>query len=94
MGGDQHVRERQQAGEHVVVEDLLAAILEEEIRLLLVDVERERTDPTGLEPVDRRLRVDQRAATGVHQHRAALHRGDGVGVDQVVVWRASAGSSA
>ena len=56
MGSDEHVRERQQPGEDVVVEDLLAAVLEEEVGLLLVDVESERADATRLEPVDGRLR--------------------------------------
>ena len=41
MPGDDHVRERQQALEHVVLDDLARQVLEEEVGLLLVDIERD-----------------------------------------------------
>jgi hypothetical protein len=41
VAGDQHVREGQQPGEHVVVDDPVGQVLEEQVGLLLVDVEAE-----------------------------------------------------
>ena len=58
MAGDEHVGEGEQAGEHVVLDDLVGQVLEEEIRLLLVDVEGEAADLAGFEAGDDRLGID------------------------------------
>jgi hypothetical protein len=52
VGGDQHVGERQQPREDVVLDDPVGEVLEEQVALLLVDVEREVADPTVLERLD------------------------------------------
>jgi hypothetical protein len=54
VGGDEHVREGQQPGEHVVLDDLVGQVLEEQVALLLVDVEGEVADLAVLERVDDR----------------------------------------
>ena len=45
VAGDQHVGEGEQALEDVVLDDLVGEVLEEQVGLLLVDVDREVADP-------------------------------------------------
>ncbi len=83
MGGDDHVGEGQQARQHVVLQRLVGAVLEEQLGLLLVDVQAQVAELAALQRADQRRGVDQRAASGVDQHGAALHPRQAVAVDQV-----------
>jgi hypothetical protein len=44
VAGDQDVRECQQPGEGVILDHLVGEVLEEKVRLFLVDIEPERAD--------------------------------------------------
>ena len=59
MGGDEHIRESEEALEDIVLNDGAAEIFVKEIRLLLVDVEAEVADVAGLEGVGDILRIDE-----------------------------------
>ncbi|MGH1558309.1 hypothetical protein ACRAWD_12055 [Caulobacter segnis] len=50
VAGDQHVREGQQTLEDVVLDDLVGQVLEEQVGLLLVDVQRYAADLARLSP--------------------------------------------
>lgn len=84
MAGDEHVREGQEPGEDIVLNGLLRQVLEEEVGLLLVDIEREPADHPALEPADHGAGIHHRTAAGVHDHHAALHEADGPIIDQVM----------
>ena len=84
MTRDDHVREREQAREHVVLDDPRGKVLEEEVGFLLVHVEAEVADPPGLQAGDDGFRVDQLPAARVDEHHALLHLPHGLGVDQVM----------
>ena len=84
MSRDEHVGEREQTGEHVVVENVTRPILEEERSFFFVDVQGERADLAALQPVDHGGGIDQRPTAGVDEHEAALATRDRVGVDEVV----------
>ena len=84
VSGDDHVGERQQPGERVVLQDVRGQVFEEELVLLLVHVQAERAEPAGLERIDDGRGVDQPTAAGVDQHGAALHLPERIRVDHVM----------
>ena len=55
MAGDQHVRERQQPGEDVVLDHLVRQVLEKQVAFFLVHVEPDGADLAALQPGDQRL---------------------------------------
>ncbi|MND98299.1 hypothetical protein D3C80_906440 [compost metagenome] len=83
MGGDDHVGEGQQAGQHVVLQRLVGAVLEEQVGLLLVDIQPQVAELAAFQRLDQRRGVDQGAAAGVDQHGTGLQVGKALGVDQV-----------
>lgn len=84
MRGDDDVGKGHQAGEHVVLNDLVGKIAEEEIGFFLVDIEAQRADAFVFEGLDDRAGVDDRAAVGVDQHDVWLDVSQEVGVDELV----------
>ena len=74
MSGDDHVWKRHKALDHVVRDNGSRQVLEEETGFLFVDIDRNPAEMTGLERLDRSLRVDQAAAARVDQERALLTR--------------------
>ncbi|KAJ8561830.1 hypothetical protein ON010_g7849 [Phytophthora cinnamomi] len=81
---DQHVREREQAGQRFVADDGARAVRVEVLALALEHVEADRADLAALEAVHQSLGVDQAAAARVDDHDAVLHLGDALGVDRVL----------
>ena len=81
---DEHVRERQQPGEYVVLEYLVRQILEEHACFLFVHVQSGGTDVTALQGGDQSPAIEQRAPPRVDQEHPALHPRDRVRVDEVV----------
>ena len=59
MAGDDDVGKGEQAREDVVLDDPVGEVPEEKVALLLVDVQTQVSYPTALEPIDRRLSVDE-----------------------------------
>ena len=53
------------------------------------DVECGTLEPVAVEGGDERRLVDDAAARDVDQHRAGLHRGEGIGADQPARFRSS-----
>ena len=87
MAGDQHVRKSEQAAENIVADDLVREVFEKDVAFLFVNIEPEVAELAGLERLDDRERVHERAAAGVDQHRAVLHPRERCGVDDVVILR-------
>ena len=83
MRRDDHVGHGQEAGQQLVVQDVAGAVLEENVRFLLVNVEAGGTDPPRLDALQECLRVDQSAAGRVQDDNALLHPRDRVRVDHV-----------
>ncbi|MNH31057.1 hypothetical protein D3C79_913890 [compost metagenome] len=83
MGGDDHVGEGQQPCQHVVLQRLVGAVLEEQLRLFFVHVQAQVAELAALERIDQRRSVDQCATAGVDQHRAGLQLRQALLVDQV-----------
>ena len=83
MRGDDHVVERQQPGQHVVIQNAVRGILVEVGRLLFVDVQPRGADPLLLQTVDQRLGMDQLPAARVDEHDTRLHLRDGHVADHV-----------
>ena len=84
MGSDEHVRERQQSGEDIVMEHLGREIFEEEIAFLLVDVQTEIANRAGLQRINDRSGIDNRAAASVDEHDTWLHLLQRPGIDEAV----------
>src|SRR5262249_10938763 len=82
--GDQHIRKRQEAHEHVVLNDVGRVVLEKQLGFLFIDVQSQVADSPGLEPRNDYLSIDEGPAAGVDQHRAAFHPLDRGLVDHVV----------
>jgi hypothetical protein len=57
--------------EHIVFDDLIGEILEEQVRFLLVDVHSDATHLAALQAVYQRSGVDQRAAAGVDEQASS-----------------------
>ena len=87
MAGEQHVVAGRQAAEHVILNHVVRLVFKEQIAFVLVDVHTERADFLLLQRVDGGGRVDQRAAAGVDHHYAVFHHREGVGIQQMVVFR-------
>ncbi|MNJ45349.1 hypothetical protein D3C77_404390 [compost metagenome] len=83
MGGDDHVGEGQQAGQYVVLQRQVGAVLEEQLGFFLVDIQAEVTQLAVLQGLDQRRRIDQCATAGIDQHRAGLQLRQALRVDQV-----------
>lgn len=83
MRGDDHVGEGQQPRQYIVLQRLVGAVLEEQLRLFFIHIQPQVAELAALERVDQGRRVDQRAAPGIDQHRAGLQLGQALGVDQV-----------
>jgi len=83
MGGDEDVGERHQAGEDVVLDDLIGQVLEEQVALFFVDIKPDGADVAGFERRDQGAGVDHRSAAGVDEHCAGLHGGQCRGADEV-----------
>ena len=81
--GDDHVVERQQARQHVVVHDTVRGVLVEVPGLLLVNVQSGSSDLLLLQSVDQRLGVDQLAAARVDEDHARFHVRNGHVADHV-----------
>ncbi|MNY65801.1 hypothetical protein D3C86_2031270 [compost metagenome] len=75
MGGDDHVGERQQARQHVVLQGQVGAVLEEQLGLFFVDIQPQIAQLTAFQGLDQRRGVHQRAAPGIDQHGAGLQAG-------------------
>ena len=58
MAGDNHVRKRQQTLEHIVFDDIIGEILEEQVPFLLVDVHSNATHLAALQGLYQRSGVD------------------------------------
>jgi hypothetical protein len=90
IGQVRHVRrhddvgKRHQATERVVLQHVGGTVTVEDRRLVLVDVERSAADLSALDALDKCLRVDQPAATGIDDQRAAFHPGDRFRVHHVL----------
>ena len=84
MGGDDHVRQRHQQGQGLVLADGVGAVLVEPLALLFVDVEAGGADGPVPEGRQQRLAVHQPAAGRVDQREAGLGLRQRSGVDQVV----------
>ena len=69
--GDDDVGEAQQAGQGVVLQRQVGVILEEQLRLFLVDVQAQVAELAALKRFDQRGSIDQGAATGVEVSLAA-----------------------
>ena len=89
MSGDDHVRERDEALDHVIGDDGARQVLEEEVGLLLVDVDRNPAELAGLERLDCCLRVDQTAAARIDQQGTSFDSGQRASVDDVIGLAAS-----
>src|SRR5690606_13383830 len=76
--------EGQQAGEQVVLNDLVGEVLEEQLLLFLVHVEAQVAYLAALQRLDGRLRVDERAPAGVDQHNAVAHLTERRRIDEVI----------
>ena len=72
VAGHDHVRERHQALDHVVQDHGRRQVLEEQRRLLLVDIDRQPAQLTAFQRLHRRFGVDQPTAAGIDQHAAAF----------------------
>lgn len=89
----QDIGKCQQALEDVVVDDLTGKIVEEDARLLLIDIERNTAQPARLERLDQRGTVDRRTATGIDPGCVETRLRDSCGVqvrgedNEVVVCR-------
>ena len=83
MRGDNDVRHGDQPHQRVVCDNLLRAVLVEEVALLLVYIQARRADLVAFQPLDQCLGIHQTSAGGVHEHDAGLHLRDGVCVDHV-----------
>src|SRR6266540_4327833 len=83
-----HVRERDEALDHIVRDHCVRQILEEEACLFFVNVDRHAAELAGFERFNRRLGVDQAAAARVDQECASLPAGQRAGIDDVMgLWR-------
>ena len=83
MRGDDDVRHGNQPHQRVVCDDLLRAVLVEEVALFLVHIQTRRADLVAFQPLDQCLGIHQTAAGRVHEHDTGLHLRDGVCVDHV-----------
>ncbi|KAL4891581.1 hypothetical protein BDV59DRAFT_194270 [Aspergillus ambiguus] len=73
MAAHQHIVERHQAHQHIVMDYFPRVVVVEQIPLLLVHIQRQPAHLAGLQRLDRRPSVDQSAARRVHQQGARLH---------------------
>ena len=83
MRRQDHVRARDEQRERVVVDDRVGAVLVEEVRFLLVDVQPGAAHGAAVQRVQQRFAVDQRAARGIQDKDALFHLGEGVAVQDV-----------
>ena len=83
MRGDDHVVERQQARQHVVVHDAVGSVLVEVPGLLLVYVQSGGADLLLFQSVDQRLGMDQLTAARVDEDHARFHARNGRVADHV-----------
>src|ERR671918_2223621 len=81
--GDEHVRERQQSSEHVVPDDFLREVLEEEVSLLLVYVDAKGPEASVLQGLDHGPGVDERTPARVDEHGSRLHPPESALIDQM-----------
>lgn len=79
----QDIGKCQQALEDVVVDDLTGKIVEEDARLLLIDIERNTAQPARLERLDQRGTVDRRTATGIDQNQIGPRCRQDAAIDQM-----------
>jgi hypothetical protein len=84
MAGDDDLGEGQQPRQHVVLDDLVRKVLEEDVGFFLIDIQAHRPDLAALERMDQRKRIDEAAAAGIDQHHAVLHQTERPAVDEVV----------
>ena len=80
MRGDEDVWKTEQPSEVIVLQHLTGEIFEEDAFLLFVNIERDAAEMAALQRLDKRLRVDERAAADVDDDRrrawsARLFRG-------------------
>lgn len=83
VAADDHVGERHETHQHVVLDDVRGVVVVKELTLGLVHVEREASDVVGLERLDDGLGVDEASSRRVDQHGVLLHQRKALGVDDV-----------
>ena len=87
MAGNDDIRERQQALEHVIGNDGARQVAEEQISLLLVNIQRQAAQLAAFQGFDNRLGIDQSPAAGIDKQRAPFCPHQRVGIDNVVRFR-------
>ena len=87
MRGDEHVGEREQPRQFVVVQHLAGKVLVEDAFLLLVNVQRHTAKAAGLQRLDQGRGVNQRAPADVDEDGAGLHQAEGFAPDDVLCLR-------
>lgn len=69
---DNDVRKREQPGKHVILNHAIRQIFKKHIGFFFINIQSQRANFAGLQGVNHGAGVNQRAATGVDQHRARL----------------------
>ncbi len=84
VGRDEHIGQRDESRQHVILQHLAGEIVEEDACFLLVNVEGRAADVTGFQRVEQGLRFNQRAAAGVDDEDAGLELADRFFIEEVI----------
>ena len=84
MGGDHDIGEGQESGGGGMFQNLVRTVLEDVVRLFLVDIQTNSGEFMQADPLNQVLGLDQSTSGGVDENHAVLHLLDGVELDQVV----------
>ena len=72
---DDHVRESQHPREYIILDHAVGEVFEEQVAFLLINVQALARRACPISGPHRGMRVQERSAAGVDQHRAALSSG-------------------
>ena len=86
MRRDNHIRQRAQKGQVVVLQRLILPIVVVEAGFVLQDIERRAAEFAAFQRFEQRLGIDERPAGRIDQDGVLLHFGKGLRVEQVRIF--------